>query len=826
MRINIRLFFTAVFILSSGILFAQRGPTYQADQAFEKGDYYDAAILYKKAYTKEKNKVKRAEIIYKVAESYRLTNDYKNQEVWYAKAIKAGLKEPDAILKLAQAMKMNGKYDEAIVQYNAYGKATSDAAAEQGVQACQQAQKWKDKPTRYKIDNVAAINTKYSDFGATYSNKDHRHIIFTSARQESMGKSNDGGTGEKFQDLYEAAVDKKGKWSSPKPLLEPINSGSNDGSATLDSKGTDMFFTRCDVQRGKTGGCLIYYTKRKGQTWDEPALINLSSDSATVGQPSLSADEQTLYFVSDMKGGQGGKDIWYTKYDKKSKTWGTPVNAGSKINTDQDEMFPYIATDGTLYFSSKGHNGMGGLDIFMAKASTSGGFDDPMNMKYPVNSSHDDFAFIIDESTGDRGYLSSDREGGKGSDDIYSWYLPPLVFTVSGKVIDGDTKGVIEGANIEIFGSDGSSIPFKTDKTGAYKFDLKPETSYRISATMKDYLNKYIEVSTVGLEVSKDFIGDFDFALRSTLRAIELPEVYYDLGKWDLRPESKKALDGLVQTLKENPTIVVELGSHTDSRPIPMTNDTLSQRRAESVVKYLIQAGIDQDRLVPHGYGANQPRTLDKDMGSFKKGDVLNDAFINGQKTTKLKEEAHQLNRRTEFKVIRTNFVKGQTSVESLSTPATGSTGGTIDSSAPKAVEDASKPTKVEAKEAPRTSTTGDKKETAPGPATPSGPGELYVAKKNDTYNTIAKTYSMTVKELKELNGLKGEQIYEGMELKVTKGGDYTDYDKKFTTLEKTDKSWSDLAKRLNLKAGDLKKLNKGMDDDTFRPGKRVRITQ
>lgn len=305
MRLFKRFFFILLLASISQASIAQRGPSFQAEQAFNKGDYYDAAALYKKAFTKEKNKVKRAEIIYKVAESYRLTNDFKNQEVWYAKAIKANFKDPEAIVHYADALKVNGKYDEAIVQYTNFQKASpGDPRGELGISSCQQAQKWKDKPTRYRVENVPAINTKYSDFGANYSNKDHRHIIYTSARQESMGKSDDGGTGEKFQDLFEATVDKKGKWSSPKPLLEPINTGGNDGSATINSKGVDMFFTRCDVERGKMGGCEIYFTKRKGQTWDEPKLIPLSGDSFTVGQPSLSADEQTLYFVSDMPGGQ------------------------------------------------------------------------------------------------------------------------------------------------------------------------------------------------------------------------------------------------------------------------------------------------------------------------------------------------------------------------------------------------------------------------------------------------------------------------------------------------------------------------------------------
>lgn len=814
MRILNRLLFILIAAVFSIPVLAQRGPAAAADQAFAKGDYYDAATLYKKAYTKEKNKVKKAEIIFRVAESYRMTNDFRNQEVWYAKAIKFKYKDPEAIVKLADALKANGKYDEAIVQYTNFEKAApNDPRGPSGISSCEQAQKWKDHPTRYRIENVSAINTKYSDFGAVFSNKDHRHIIFTSARQESIGKNEDGGTGEKFQDLFEAAVDKKGKWSSPKPLLEPVNSDANDGSATLDNKGTMMFFTRCGVEKGKAGECEIYFTKRRGQTWDEPQLIPLAGDSFTVGQPCLSSDEQTLYFVSDMDGGQGGKDIWKSAFDKKSKTWGTPVNLGNKINTPEDEMFPYVTSENILYFSSKGHVGMGGLDIFMSTA-TNGQWDEPVNLKYPVNTSFDDFAFIVDESMGDRGFLSSNREGGKGNDDIYSWVLPPLIFTISGRVYDADTHENIEGAGIELFGSDGSSIPFKTDKTGTYKFDLKPETSYKLSATMPTYLNKYLEVSTVGLEQSKDFIGDFDFALRSTLRAIELPEIYYDLGKWDLRPESKKALDDLLQTLKDNPTIVIEIGSHTDSRPIPMTNDTLSTRRAQSVVNYLIKNGVDPARLTYRGYAATQPRVLDKDLGSFKKGDILNDAFINKLKSTKLKEEAHQLNRRTEFRVLRTNFVTGQSPIDSVNLDQPQQE--IIEKGDTTPVENPDQAKKVEVKESPSpdSSRTETKK---------SGPGEIYVCKKGDTYTSVAKAYSITTRDLKTLNALKSEPIHEGMELKVDMNGDYSAFDKKFYVLEKGETSWKIVAKKLNLKESDLKKLNKGVSDNDFRPGKRIR---
>lgn len=797
-----RLFFTTVLSFLAVIATAQRGPTYQADQAFLKGDYFDAATLYKKAFTKEKDKAKKAEIIFKTAECYRMTNDVKNQEVWYAKALKANIKEPEAIVRYADALKANGKYAEAIVQYNKFKTAKpDDGRGDLGVKSCEQAQKWKEKPTRAKVDNVAAVNTKYSDFGAVYSKKDHRSIIFTSARQEAMGKNNDGGTGEKFQDLFEATVDKKGKWSAPRPLLEPINTEANEGAAFLDAKGNEMYFTRCEVEKGKYGTCQIYYTVRKSDTWDEPVLVPLSADSFTIGQPCLSADGNKLYFSSDMAGGQGGKDIWVSTYDKTKKAWDKPVNLGPVINTPDDDMFPFITADNVLYFSSKGHMGMGGLDIYRAKRSGNS-WKAPENLKYPINSSADDFAYVLDETNPDKGFLSSNRGSGKGGDDVYSWYLPPLTFTISGRVFDADSNEPLEGTSIELFGSDGSSIPFKTDKSGNYKFDLKPETSYKLSATMKTYLNKYLEVSTVGVEQSKDFIGDFDFALRSTLRAIELPEVYYDLGKWDLRPESKKSLDGLVQILKDNPTIVIELGSHTDSRPIPMTNDTLSQRRAESVVTYLISSGIESDRLVARGYGASQPRVLDKDRGSFKKGDVLNESFINGLPNAKLKEEAHQLNRRTEFRVLRTNYIDPKTAEAEAAAEA-----------AAIAAAAAAAPTQVEVKEAPKAEAK-------------SGPGEVYVCKKTDTYNSVAKQFSITVKDLKAVNGIKTEQIFEGMELKVEPNGDYTEYDKKFYVLVKGDDDWKTVAKKLNLKDADLKKMNKGISDDDFRPGKKIRIAK
>ena len=799
---------------------AQKTASTPADVAFVNGDYYDAIALYKKAFSKEKNKAKKTEIVFKTAESYRMAKDFKNQEIWYEKAIKAGYKEPEAILYLAQALKFNGKYDEAIVQFNNFSReAKGDPRGEDGVKSCEAAQKWKDKPARFTVENVSALNSKYNDFGAAYMDKTYRKIAFTSGRQESTGKNTDGGTGEKFQDIYDATVDKKGKWSAPKPMTIVLNSETNDGSICFDRKGSDMYFTRCEFDKGKVGICEIYFTRRLGQDWEAPVPIALGADSFDVGQPVLSADEQTLYFASNMPGGQGGWDIWMASFDKKNKTWGNVTNLGSKINSSADDAFPFITADNTFYFSSNNIHGMGGIDIYKTKKAGIS-WEEPVNMKYPVNSSADDFAFVVDESTNDRGYLSSNREGGKGGDDLYSWFQPPLIFAVSGKVYDVDTKAMLAGASVDIFGSDGSSVPFKTEADGTYRFDLKPETSYKIQASAPEYLSMNLSLTTQGMENSKDFI-DYDFPLKSIKKPIELPNILYDVGKWDLRPESKIALNGLIVTMNDNPNIVIELGSHTDSRPIPMTNDTLSQRRAESVVTYLIENGIDAERLVAKGYGEKDPRTLDKDMGSFKAGDQMTDGFIAKLKTTALKEQAHQLNRRTEFRVLRKDYVKKEKSDES-NVPEEQEKSGS-------GAADDKKGTDAGSKDAG--SKDGDTKAgvaagTAAGAAAASSKksGEIHVAEKGETYGAVAKKYGMTLKDLKTLNGIKAEQIREGMELKVTMDGDYSDYDAKFYVLEKGEDSWSKVAKKVNMKSSDLKKMNKGVDEDSFRPGFKVRI--
>ena len=632
-----------------------------ANQAFEGQEYYKAITLLKKAYSKEKDKANKAEIIFKTAECYRFVNDSKQSETWYRKALKIKYPENKVQLYYADALKANGKFEDAIVEYEKYGElAPDDPRGKNGAEACALAQKWVDNPSRYVVENAVQLNGKQMDFAPSYASKNHKEIYFTSSRDNASGNEVDGWTGQGFTDVFAATIDNKGKWSKPKPLPATINSIYNEGAAVMNNDFNQMIFTRCGVKKKVKMGCELYSTNKNGGSWTEaealPFFVKDEDDDSTqvtVGHPALSADGKVLVFASDAEGGKGGRDLWKSNFNEEKKRWSKPVALAS-VNTPGDEMYPFIHADGTLYFASNGHIGMGGLDIFMAEAQAED-WGNVTNMRSPINSSGDDFAIIFEKEQ-EKGFFTSNREDGKGRDDIYSFLLPALKFTLCGVVSDYKTKKAVGNATVSIVGTDGSSLETNTDASGKYCFDLSPATSYVITAGKKDfYLNKTGKTTTVGFEEDKDLVHDFE--LDPINRVIDLPNIFYDLGKWDLRPESKVALDGLVETLNDNPTIVVELGSHTDTRASDSYNLSLSQKRAQSVVDYLIDNDVAGERLVAKGYGETTPKVLDTQVGEFAKGSVINDAFIAKLVGDELKEEAHQLNRRTEFKVLRNDYV-------------------------------------------------------------------------------------------------------------------------------------------------------------------------
>ena len=357
-----------VVLIFSTSMMAQKNFSKDADKAFTNKEYFNAIELYKKAYTKAKKKEEKALIIFRTAECYRLIGDAKQAEAWYIKAIKANYSDPKAKLYLADAKKTLEKYNEALIEYTNYKKEVpSDPRGEDGAKSCELAQKWKDKPTRYQVENMALINTKDPDFAPSYADKKYNRIYFTSMRPGVIGSAVDATNGENYSDIFDTQMDKNGKWSTPVSLPEPVNTKDNEGLSSVTKKADMMFFTRCVVAKNKQSYNQLWVSDKKGNAWGDPVKLEFSVDSLKFASPCISADGMLLLFSSNMGGGQGDNDIWMSKYDKKAKKWGTPTNLGAGVNTPGNDVYPFIHEDGTLYFSSTGHLGMGGLDIYKAQ---------------------------------------------------------------------------------------------------------------------------------------------------------------------------------------------------------------------------------------------------------------------------------------------------------------------------------------------------------------------------------------------------------------------------------------------------------------------------
>jgi peptidoglycan-associated lipoprotein len=657
-------FFSLLLILTFSVVsgFTQDKPvkapksrTQKADKFFKIGEYYTASTYYKKSYTKFKKNEDKSRAAFYAGECARLRGNNVEAEEWYGKAVSAKYKDPSGKLRYSEALKSNGKYAEAIAQYNAYREEVpGDSKAESAVKNIEQAQAWKDKPTRHRVDNLSALNTQYYEFAVSENPAVKNSVVFSSSRAEATGNKNDNWYGEKYFDLFQASMDNNDKWSIPTLFGGPANSDNSDGAACFDASGKTMYFTTCPSDREKDTQCKIMVTTMTDGKWSDPVALPFNGDAYTCGHPSLSPDGKQLFFSSDMPGGSGGKDIWVSTWD--GSAWGTPANLGTGVNSEGDEMFPTMAKNGRLYFASNGKPGMGGLDMLFS-TNENGVWTDATNLKSPMNSSADDFGLIWNTET--TGYFTSNRDGGKGGDDIYSFLVPPLKLSVGGRVYDTDTKENLQGATVELFGSDGTSLSVQTAADGMYRYELKPNVKYKVSASFTGYLTKFHELSTIGLEEDQDFNKDFDFPLKSTAKPITVPEIFYDLDKATLRAESKKALDGLIQVLNDNPTITIKLTSHTDYRADDNYNMNLSNRRAKSVMDYLISKSVPADRLAFEGKGESTPKTVENDEEylPFKTGDVLTKEFIDKLESNELKEKAHQYNRRTEFEVTGTTYV-------------------------------------------------------------------------------------------------------------------------------------------------------------------------
>ncbi|MBK6966998.1 MAG: OmpA family protein [Bacteroidales bacterium] len=638
-----------------------------AEEAFSSFQYNLAATRYKKAFSKTKSRPEKDRISFQMAECYRMMNSTKKAEANYRRIIKSDFarRNPIVYLYYADMLRFNEKYDIAKDYYTMYAEnVPEDIRGANGVKSCQLAAEWIASPTKYSIANLKKVNSKSDDFSASYADKFYNALIFTSSREGSTGKGLDDWTNQNFSDIYLTRQDRKGEWSEP-TLADTdgkLNTTANEGTPAFNDNFSAVYYTRCGSAEDEATNCRILIAKRSGRGWGDPKALELGKDSTvTDGHPAISNDELTIVFSSDRKAGEGGKDLWIATRKTTAEEFSKPMNMGNLVNTKGEEVFPFLKNDTTLYFASNGHPGLGGLDIF--KSVKRGEiWTAPVNLEVPVNSSSDDFAMIFQPGE-DQGFFSSNRKGGKGGDDLYSFINPPLVFTLQGTVKDDRTLQFIPMASVKLVGSDGSSVEAKTDPKGFYSFSksqIRPNTTYDLTVVKDGYFNKKARETTVGVEKNKDFVIDFILEPIPE-KPVVLPDILYDLAKWDLKPQYQDSLQGLIKTLLENETIVVELAAHTDARDTEERNDILSQRRAESVVNYLIERGIDPARLVAKGYGERVPRTLFKDVRKdgflFKTGTTLTETFIDSLKTVPEKEAAHALNRRTEFKVLSKDFV-------------------------------------------------------------------------------------------------------------------------------------------------------------------------
>ena len=622
-----------------------------ADEQYARGEYHAAMLTYKKIYnklTRREERQQRGVVAFRLGECYRHLNMAANASGAYRNALRYNYPDSMALLYLAQSQHMEGKYKEAIKSYEQFlEKAPKNVLARDGLRGSQNAARIKANPTRYKVAAAKLFNSRRADFCPMFFDVAHDVLYFTSSTEKSKGTAKSEVTGTKNSDIYFSKKNEKGVWQRPEAVDGELNTDFDEGITSFSPDGTTMYLAKARREENASTSVEIFTSQRSEAKWSAPVKLEITADTLSAyGDPAVSPDGNWLYFSSDMPGGQGGKDLW--RINLKERV-GSLENLGDVINTPGDERFPYVRSDSVLYFSSNGHAGMGGLDIYRATLTPSGGWN-VENMGWPMNSSYDDFGITFGD--GESGFFSSNRNDARGYDHIYSFVKPELKITISGYVLDRDEEPV-PNAVIRIVGDDGSNQKAIGKTDGTFQFNLQRGVKYVMMASAKGYMNGKQEFVSDMAEEDAEYAVDFILAAMTKPQVIE--NIFYDFDKATLRPESKTALDSMVMILKDNPQIVIEMASHTDRWGNDNYNLKLSDRRAQSVVDYLIAAGIDPSRLRPKGYGETRPKTVTKRIArlypQFKEGDVLNEEYI--EKLEKPDQDAaDQINRRTEFQVI------------------------------------------------------------------------------------------------------------------------------------------------------------------------------
>ncbi|MDE6019242.1 MAG: OmpA family protein [Muribaculaceae bacterium] len=630
-----------------------------ADDTLARGEFYAASTMYRKIYnklTKPEERPLRGEVAYKLATCYQRLNRPANAVAAYNNALRYGQKDSMIYLHLGQMLQATGKYQQAIAEYDKYLEwKPEDGVALSGIRGCNIALSSKDAPkSRYIVKQSKLFNSRRSDYAPMYLDKNYDILYYTTTNEKVTGENKSDITGIKNGDIWMAKKNEKGEWQRPTAVEGELNSDADEGIISFSPDGQTMYLTVAKRSETSSTTVEIHTSRRSDATWSAPQKFEILNDTITaVGHPSVSPDGRYLYFTSDMPGGYGGLDIWRINLQDKG---GSLENLGPQINTGGDESFPFARTDSLLYFSSNGHSGYGGLDLFKATLNSTGDRWSVDNMGQPINSTGDDFGITF--GAGESGFFSSNRGDARGYDHIYSFELPDLKISISGWVVDKDDEPV-PNARIRIVGNDGSNQKEIARDDGSFKFKLDRGVKYVMMAGANGYLNQKVEFESDDAEEDAEY--GIDFILASISKPSIVENIFYDFDKASLRAESKEALDQLGVMLEDNPNVSIEMSAHTDRKGSDQYNLDLSERRAKSVVDYLVGKGINPNRLTWIGYGKQRPKTvtkrINKEYPQFEEGTELTPEFIDGL-SEEDQEAADQINRRTEFQVtaIDTDF--------------------------------------------------------------------------------------------------------------------------------------------------------------------------
>ena len=629
----------------------------RAEKYLALGEYYDAATEYRKAYqkTSPKERPKRGEIAREMGFCYAKANHSARAVGAYRNALRYGRARTEDRLLLARQLMKLGQYREAEREFLAVlDSLPDDQLAQKGLRSSRLAPRWKKEGSRYSVRRMDALNSRGADYSPMLQGEEGERLYFTSTRNEAEGDELSGITGTKPGDIFLSERDDQGRWSKPEAIVSGLNTEYDEGACCFSPDGREMYLTRCVTDPSYPRYAQIVVSPRSDAAWGEASPLEISVDTlSSYAHPAVSPDGEWLYFVSDMPGGKGGLDLWRARLT--SSGLGGAENLGEPINTPGDEMFPTFRPNGDLYFSSDGHEGMGGLDIYVATVDPETGRYTLNHPGYPLNSEGDDFGMTF-EGRRNSGFFCSNRRDARGRDHLYSFYHPEVSQTMRGWVYERDGYELRE-AQVYIVGNDGTNKKVSVRADGSFTEPVKPGVDYLVMATCPGFLNHKEELTPGTVEETTEYT--LQFPLASITAPVLIDNIFYDFDKATLRPESARALDELVTLLNENPNVTIELSAHCDYKGSAEYNRRLSQRRAQAVVDYLVAHGIATDRLTAVGYGKGKPRQVRGKLTErypwLKEGQLLTEEYIQTLSPER-REICNQLNRRTEFRVLRTTY--------------------------------------------------------------------------------------------------------------------------------------------------------------------------